>query len=418
MDSAVIPHERTVMDYVIHMWNTDRSTESLSMKKLHDAVKKKNPDWSLSEKRLRSILKKFNLLPNPVSECLTYANEISSLESPMLSLPPKVKLVMTAKRGKGLFAKANIEKGEVLWKEWPLFMIPPLALADLIKKGNACTFCGQLVRRLRTGVSVISGEECRICPEVWCSKICKSKNQKLHGMMKHENSRTLSKINPKAFCDLMDYAVSEQWNALYAVSLITATMIADDTGLKRKQFEALARVSQRIRSKVATAAGGSASTNSSFFEGQHEQLWEEGFIHFKNCFPIFSQEPTCTLENFLCMLGAYNINNLDSSIFLIQSHLNHNCEPNTEVETGELRKDCAIQVVALRAISSGEEITTTYVNPLHSFNHRQNALRINWGFICKCKRCKDELAGFKNQLNGCLEGLSHENKTVHFEGTD
>lgn len=416
MDSAVVPHERSVMDFVIHMWKTDPTSESLSMKKSHDEVKKKNPDWTLSEKRFRSILKKFNLLPNPVPESLTYASEITSFESPKLSLPPKVKLIMTAKRGKGLFAKANIEKGEVLWKEWPLFMVPPLALADLIKKGNACTLCGQLVRRLRTGASVISGEECRICPEVWCSKVCKSNNQKLHGMLKHENSRTLSKINPQAFDGLMDYAVSEQWNALYAITLITATMLADDTGLKKKQFEALAKVSQRVRSKVATAAGGSASTNSSFFESQHEQLWDEGFKHFTNCFPALSQEPSCTFENFLYMLGAYNINNLDSSIFLIQSHLNHNCEPNTEVETGELRKDCAIKVVACRPISSGEEITTTYVNPLHSLNHRQNALRINWGFICKCKRCKDELRGSNDQPDGRSKALS-ENKTVHFEGT-
>lgn len=410
MDSSVVPHERAVMDAVIALWRSSPSSENYSLKKLHEAVKDRNNDWSLSEKRMKSILKKFNLLPNPTPESLVYANEITSKESPAFNLPEKVKLVMTSKRGKGLFAKANIKKGETLWKEWPLFLVPPLAHLDLIKRGNACTFCGQLVRRLRTGISVLSGEDCKMCPEVWCSKVCKSKNQKLHGMTKHENARTALKVNPQAYSAVLDYAVKEQWNALYAITLITASIIADESGVQQQQFEALASVSQRVRSRIASSSG--SATNSSFLKSQHEQLWEEGYDLYKNVFPSMSQEPTCTLESFLVKLGAYNINNLDSSIFLIQSHLNHNCEPNVEVITGEIRRDTAIEVVASRSISSGEEITTTYVNPLHSFAVRQNELRINWGFLCKCKRCKNELV---NQHDNSPPSTVQETKSVHFE---
>ncbi|PSK37784.1 5-formyltetrahydrofolate cyclo-ligase [Candidozyma pseudohaemuli] len=172
----------------------------------------------------------------------------------------------------------------------------------------------------------------------------KQSNQKLHGMTKHENARTALKVNPQAYSAVLDYAVKEQWNALYAITLITASIIADESGVQQQQFEALASVSQRVRSRIASSSG--SATNSSFLKSQHEQLWEEGYDLYKNVFPSMSQEPTCTLESFLVKLGAYNINNLDSSIFLIQSHLNHNCEPNVEVITGEIRRDTAIEVVA------------------------------------------------------------------------
>ena len=76
-------------------------------------------------------------------------------------------------------------------------------------------------------------------------------------------------------------------------------------------------------------------------------------------------------------MGTYNINNLDSNVFLIQSHLNHNCSPNTSVET-EMQRTDGLKVFAARDIKSGEELTTTYVNPSHTVHQRQRELRVNW----------------------------------------
>uniref|UniRef100_A0A0L0P0W9 Histone-lysine N-methyltransferase SET5 n=1 Tax=Candidozyma auris TaxID=498019 RepID=A0A0L0P0W9_CANAR len=423
MTEIDVPPERTVMDSIIHLWKTDPTTESLSAKKLHQHVLTNHPEWTLSEKRLKSIMKKFNLLPATLNELFTYVNEITSSITPELSLPPMVNLMMTSKRGKGLFARTNIEKGTLLWEECPLFLVPPLAHADLIRKGNACTFCGRLVRRQRTGPSVLFGEQCKICPETWCSKRCKSLNQRLHGLLKHESSRnsTLSKrFSPSAFSKLLDYSIKEQWNALYAITLIVAEILLDESGLKGRQFKALARVSQRTRAKAEVnnhAIGFSQS--SSFFSEQQERVWEEGYSYFIKVFPLSNLDVDFSLDNFLLMLGSYNINNLDCSIYATQSHLNHNCEPNTEVDSGETRGSFGIKVLSSRFISAGEELTTTYVNPLHLFKDRQNELRVNWGFICKCKRCKRDVASSSkngrplNQMN-LDEGRCESVKSVHF----
>ena len=159
--------------------------------------------------------------------------------------------------------------------------------------------------------------------------------------------------------------------------------------MKGRQFKALARVSQRTRAKAEVnnhAIGFSQS--SSFFSEQQERVWEEGYSYFIKVFPLSNLDVDFSLDNFLLMLGSYNINNLDCSIYATQSHLNHNCDPNTEVDSGETRGSFGIKVLSSRFISAGEELTTTYVNPLHLFKDRQNELRVNWGFICKCKRCK------------------------------
>ena len=122
--SPVVPHERQVVDCVIEIWKEDPSTESLGMSKLHALVKQKHPNWSISEKRVRSLLKQFGLAFNN-QEQFTYAKEITSVMTPDIELPANVHIIMTSKRGKGLYAKRDIAKGDLIWSEEPLFSFHP-----------------------------------------------------------------------------------------------------------------------------------------------------------------------------------------------------------------------------------------------------------------------------------------------------
>lgn len=98
---------------------------------------------------------------------------------------------------------------------------------------------------------------------------------------------------------------------------------------------------------------------------QQEHLWKIGYEKFLRVFPKKPVE----YREFLFMMGTYNINNLDSNVFLTQSHLNHNCASNTSVET-ELNRTAGLKVIAGRDIKSGEELTTTYVNPSHTVHQK------------------------------------------------
>lgn len=389
--SPVVPHERQVVDCVIEIWKEDPSTESLGMSKLHALVKQKHPNWSISEKRVRSLLKQFGLAFNN-QEQFTYAKEITSVMTSDIELPANVHIIMTSKRGKGLYAKRDIAKGDLIWSEEPLFFIPPLANVNLMKTASACTYCGKLLQRTESA-TVLKGLDCNVCSEVWCSIKCKHLDGNLHSLLKHSlynpGSKKHKLIDAEAFLELQDYCLEEQWNALYAITLIYANCITDKLGVKQKQFDAMARVSQDVRYKALSSSAGtfdSLNGGALFVQEQQEHLWKIGYEKFLRVFPKKPVE----YREFLFMMGTYNINNLDSNVFLTQSHLNHNCASNTSVET-ELNRTAGLKVIAGRDIKSGEELTTTYVNPSHTVHQRQRELRVNWGFICACAKCKDDL---------------------------
>lgn len=392
-DQPIIPHERQVVDDVIAIWKEDSDTESLGAAKLHGVIKSRHPNWSLSEKRVKTLLKKFGL-SNSSDQQFNYASEITSKPDPNLELPEKVKVLMTTKRGKGLYSKTNIGKGELIWEEQPIFFVPPLANLKLIKTGKACTYCGRsLTNRVASGTSALRGLDCNACPELWCSIDCKKQDQ-LHATLKHlVKNANKKKINGEKYLELEDYCIQEQWNALFAITLIYANVLEDKTGEKSSYFGSMARVLQDIRYKALNSSAGSFDSLSGgalFVQEQQENLWKEGFDKFSKVFPLSTQNNDIDYNEFLMMLGAYNINNLNSCVYKIHSHLNHNCNPSVSVETSPTARTEGIKVYAARDIKANEELTTTYVNPAHTVLQRQRELRANWGFTCSCQKCKDD----------------------------
>ncbi|EGV63274.1 SET domain-containing protein 5 [Yamadazyma tenuis] len=412
----VVPHERQVVDDVIAIWREDPSTESASISKLHGIVKQRHPNWSVSEKRIKTLLKKFGL-SNNANQQFNYAGEISSASDPNLQLPEKVKVIMTTKRGKGLYAKSNIAKGTLIWEEKPFFFIPPLANLKLIKSGKACTYCGKLLTSARSssGVSMLRGLDCTGCPELWCSMSCKKMNGTLHASLKHLSKGRKSALNPEAFLDLEEYCIKEQWNALFAITLMFADIVEDKSGEKLKYVKSMARVSQATRYKALESSAGSFDSltgGALFVKEQQENLWKEGFSKFSKVFPKATSDGTVDYNEYLTLLGSYNINNLDSCVFRIQSHLNHTCNPNVDVETSPNSRYEGIKVFAAKDIKAGEELSTTYVNPNHTVLQRQRELRANWGFTCSCNKCKEDLKAQHRRQSSTASGGSEKKADI------
>lgn len=395
VEDQLVPHERQVIDAVIEIWSQDKSTESLGVVKLYTVVKKFHPNWSLSKDRFKNLIKKFGLAASGSQDQFCYVEHIRSLPTPGIELPQDIELIYTKKRGKGLFAKRDISKGLLLWSEKPLFLVPPLSHYELISSGTACSYCGKLLNdpsRSKSGALFLKGLQCDGCQEVWCSRECKVSGNQLHVALKHGRQTGKIVFDPSALDKLTTFCVKEQWNALYAITFIYAECLIDKSGLKRSQFDAMASISQRTRYKALNSSAGafdSLQGGALFVEEQQESLWEQGYQMFLNVFKMLDITPP-SLDEFLLMMGTYNINNLDSSVYLIQSHLNHNCDPTTDVRSCTKRHD-GLSVYALCDIRAGKELTTTYVNPGHPVQQRQRELRVNWGFLCKCDKCKIDL---------------------------
>lgn len=381
-DALVVPHERQVIDACIVLWREDPLTELLGAAKLHARLKAVHPEWLLLEKRLKTLLKNQGLLTTVAP--VTYAGEITSLPTPHLELPPLVRLQATKKSGKGLYAKKRIAAGTSLWQEKQLFFVPPLAQAALVRSGKACALCLRLLQPVLSG-RILHGLECNVCAEAWCSRECKAADA-LHANVKHSTGKA-KVVDANAFEQLEKYALANNWSALYGIAWVRAEALLDKTGVLKQQFEAMARVSQAVRHKALDAQSGSFDASGGgalFVQEQQETLWKEGWSKLNECFG-----EKLDYDEFLWWLGTYNINNIDLSLFLVQLHLNHNCDPNVLVKWGGKRSE-GIEVVAKRDILAGEELTTSYVAPTLPVGQRKRALRVNWGFVCGCRRCKED----------------------------
>lgn len=94
-------------------------------------------------------------------------------------------------------------------------------------------------------------------------------------------------------------------------------------------------------------------------------------------------------------------------IFLVCSRINHSCEPNAVHIWNERtnKKD----IIALKDIKAGEEVTIAYIEPLQSKQSRQLVLLECYGFECQCEVCalEDEVKSIWKERAQILEDLTY-----------
>lgn len=95
----------------------------------------------------------------------------------------------------------------------------------------------------------------------------------------------------------------------------------------------------------------------------------------------------CT-ERYAELYGVLNLNSFrtpsnESAIFDTGSMINHSCLPNLALA------DDAGNFISTRPIDTGEELSVAYVDP--DSPKRNEYLEWNYGFLCKCPKCVDEL---------------------------
>ncbi|KZT09128.1 SET domain-containing protein [Laetiporus sulphureus 93-53] len=146
-----------------------------------------------------------------------------------------------------------------------------------------------------------------------------------------------------------------------------------------------------------------------FPNGQEERVQDDQFSTFmdlmksparRQCPPLCIKRGTLSASQAKAqdLYDRFGNNN-----FILHSHLNsyahgifpqasrlfnHSCMPNAVAKyiitpSEPVRMD----VIALRNIVEGEEITLPYLDPALPSNVRQEALRSNYGFACKCDLC-------------------------------
>ncbi|KAK9464546.1 hypothetical protein V1512DRAFT_268006 [Lipomyces arxii] len=377
------PTENEIAQIVLQI---KESAPHLGVAKVLAKIKSIEPTWSLSLSRLKTVLKSNSasqndpkaFIPDDVKPRL-YVSQTTSAPVPNLELPPSVEVFSSTTRGKGLEVSSKlgseiIAEETVLWTEPALVLIPPLSLVGLIPTGKACSFCARPITSVSTLVA-----SCPTCSGKWCTTRCR-KLDKLHKHIRH------GKYAPE-WAAIEAFAIQNEWSAcfLYAYCLAASTFEELDEDKSGKHMitngvNGLAKIRQDVRQQADPKF-----ESTMFMSDQFDILWESGYGVIAKFFDHYSPP---SYGEFLEGIGMVNINSLDGSIYLIQSHLNHSCEPNVNVKI--VGRTAGVKVSAKRALHAKEELTTTYVDLKGNLSTRRQRLLEGWGFWCTCPRCVRE----------------------------
>lgn len=397
MSDKTVPSEE---ELVLAIQNIKLSTPEAGIKTVTNQILKNEPQWQVSEKRVKKYMQASGLTQSghtagkePVKSGLADDPSV-----PVSFIDPKldfnsvsdavVARMVDQVTGKGLFAKRDIKKDEILFTETPFVYFPPWDAYAIVRNGSACGLCCKPImypNRLT--------QHCQHCNVNYCSKECRIHAWDTFHQLEctHLNNEMTKFIN---FCEM------EKWQAPMAVSRIYAQMIlAHQRGELHQMLghlDAFATVSQEERQ--------AKETEWIFMEQPTRELWTKARDLLRNAYKVPSKKCKITKalpeellkklfddeETFLNYLGKFNINNQNGGMYLVHSHINHNCHPNVSIDHPTRHSQYTIAVRAIRDIQKDEQLCETYVNPRWNKETRQTYLDKSYLFNCQCQRCVND----------------------------
>lgn len=403
------PQEQEIVATVVAYWKIKPDVTNVKTILAEAFIDKTN--WSkISVARLKTSLKKFNLLPETLDErrdrfkLQEYSHLIKSNSEKMPGVDEfianqkvPVKIVGSKTRGNGLYTTRKMKKNEVIWTEEPLaFFYDDLTVwTEQIRSGQGCSFCLKPIKNVRLEMNC---GRSTLCTARYCNRVCKSKDTaKYHDLLFHRSTDGgASEVARKFEKHCLDLNMK---TAFFYGYLLLRGVTSGKSGEKLlAQFNSLASVSNDVRTEYSSKG---VSNQSMFDQEQSQQINRDAFELLEQLLqkanPAFSKN--YNYNQFQEGLGAWNLNNLRDCFFLVYSHVNHSCEPNIIPVFSDRDGDRSkgITVKTLSDIGVNEELKVTYVNPALDYFSRQDELRKFWGFICACGRCKREFKELKEK---------------------
>lgn len=387
------PTDEQVVEKIQELFHLDPLYMYLGNVKLLTILKEHNKNWIFSEKKLKQIMKNNNLnnqqQQNQFLDKIQYSNSKKSL-------PDNLYLKYNDLKGNSIISSKLYKSNELIFEEKPLFFTSQLDHLNLVKSSKACTYCGSLLSSLNKEVkktSFLNHLDCNNCSEVWCSVDCK-KNDKLHTYLKHINKNEL--ISSKNFNEYLNFCFNNGiLQDFYSISIIKSYFLLDPT-LKTSFFNDFAKVDESIRYNCKYPN----------LKIEQDQTYLQGFELFNN---IFINDKI-DFNEFTLMLGIFNLNNYQNSIFKSQSLINHNCENNIKIEINNDKLHKGLKVFASKQINPSNELVLNYVNSNYELNNRLKFLRLNYGFICHCSKCQSDNKALQRRKSSNSHNLNNLNE--------
>ncbi|XP_066574452.1 protein-lysine N-trimethyltransferase SMYD5 [Amia ocellicauda] len=350
-------------------------------------------------------------------------------------------------KGKGLFAKKAIRKGETIFVERPL--VSAQFLWNALYKYRACEHClrsletaEENARRLsgKAGLMLPYPEQCRVrldlqqacphCQVMYCSTECrKAAFEQYHqvlclGPSRDDQEHPLNKVQ-EAWRNM--HYPPETSSIMLMARMVATVKQARDKGHWQSLFSQFCSRTANEEDEIAHKLLGEKFqgqlallrnhfTTALYDERLSKWFTPEGFrslfalvgtngqgigtsslsqwVHGCDALELPAQQRE-QLDAFIDQLykdieretGDF-LNCEGSGLFLLQSSCNHSCLPNAEASFPD--NNYLLHMTALSDIAPGEEISISYLDCCQrdrSRHSRHKILRENYLFVCSCPKC-------------------------------
>ncbi|CAB1337464.1 unnamed protein product [Coregonus sp. 'balchen'] len=298
-------------------------------------------------------------------------------------------------KGKGLFAKKAIKKGDTIFVERPL--VSSQFLWNSQYKYKACEYCLRALetaednaRRLsgNPGLSLPHTELCKVRPELhracpqcqvmYCSNECwQAAADQYHralclGPSQEDPDHPVNKLK-------------DAWRSMHYPPETSSIML---------MARMVATVKQWFTPEGFLSLFSLVGTNGQGIGTSSLSQW----VHACDALELTSQQRE-QLDSFIDQLykdieketGDF-LNCEGSGLFLLQSSCNHSCIPKAEASFPN--NNFLLHLSALSDINPGEEICISYLDCCQrdrSRHSRQKILRENYLFVCSCPKCLSQM---------------------------
>jgi len=297
------------------------------------------------------------------SQLLTVQESHEFLREKLYTFPPDAQFkrnvqIRVTEKGKGLFAMEDIPAKEVIFREFALICTPEYLPTD------CCHFC------CKYGNVVECCSEERYC-SVSCKELAKETFHKF--VCPKENPNLQPFYDSLRTVEQNGRFPGEYWTLkLLGLCISNANPKKTLEHLLQRFFHIGKKMEHAFDYKKLIEVFHSSKDNIQriFAEQLHEEDLEKlALIPYLNAQQILTYHQES--KKFIPFGGG---------LFLFQSLINHSCQANVEVINTTVTK--SVSVIAIRQISSGEEICSDYT--LNTPKHRE-CLQNNWNISCTCK---------------------------------
>ncbi|XP_067640610.1 SET domain-containing protein SmydA-8 isoform X2 [Eurosta solidaginis] len=249
--------------------------------------------------------------------------------------------------GRGVYARRDIKRGELIFREHTLLNGPTASKDTLL---NTCIVCFRLLEE-QPIEKVLCAAGCSLPVCVTCQQ--SEQHARECKLFRYWVPKDTTRINPYS---------------LRIVSVMRCYFLSRE---KRKLLLSMQANSDKYYLR----------------EVERAALCFENFPKDKETLGFFYR--TVCVYNTNAFEGRSIVDGYETAVralFALAGLMNHNCTPNASHQFADGQ---TIVVTAARDIAQSEEITMTYTKILWNTFGRQLFLRATKHFICKCKRCLD-----------------------------